>query len=256
MRNTSPTALDDARQEAGALRRNAEYFADNDYYKSAQKRLEIYYFIGLAASHETAQAKALLDIGNGGVFEYPIAHIPRVVAIDVFVEESFAKRYPQVEWRQLSALDMEFDERFDTVIALNTLHHIIGSSVETTYTNLYVFMRRAMASLEGGGKLVLIESTMPRWFVWLYGRIFPYLLKVWPLTHPPTFQFYYRDILRAADSMGFELREFTWIPKTSDFLMMGWQVKRWMAPIRVGKFVFTTPRSVGEWEGDSMKPRR
>ena len=226
-------------QQATAVVKNVEFFADNDEYKSAQKRLEHYRLVALAASHETEGSRALLDIGNGGVFEYPLAHIPRVVAIDVFVEEHFAGRYPNVEWRQMSALEMEFAERFDTVIAINTLHHIIGSSVEATYANLAEFMKRAAGCLESDGKLVVIESTMPRWFVRPYSVLFPLVLKLWPLTHPPTFQFYYREIIRAAEEAGLEVREFTWIPKTSDVLFLGWQIKRWMAPVRVGKFVFT-----------------
>ena len=90
-------------------------------------------------------------MGNGGLFEYPIQHIPRVVAIDVFIEPDFGMRYPSVEWRQMSVLEMEFNEQFDTVIAINTLNHVIGSSVITTYPNLYELMRRARASLQPDG---------------------------------------------------------------------------------------------------------
>lgn len=161
------------------------------------------------------------------------------MAIDVFVEDDFGRRYPRVEWRQLSALEMSFSEEFDTVLAINTLHHIVGTSVAMTYANLNELMKRSTACLAANGKVVLIESTMPRWFVSLYGLLFPIALKIWPLSHPPTFQFHYRDILKAADAAGLRLSEFTWIPKTSDFIFLGLRVKRWMAPIRVGKFVFT-----------------
>ena len=232
-----------AGQHTTAREKNAAFFADNDAYKSAQKRLETYRYIALAASHETEDSKTLLDIGNGGVFEYPIDHIRRVVAIDVFVERDFAERYPRVEWHQVSALDMNFLERFDTVIAVNTLHHIVGSSVRATYANLAEFMKRTTGCLCDDGRLVLIESTMPRWFVRLYSFLFPLVLALWPLSHPPTFQFHYRDIVKAADQAGLSLREFTWIPKTSDVLFLGWQIKGWIVPIRIGKFVFT-PSSV------------
>jgi cyclopropane fatty-acyl-phospholipid synthase-like methyltransferase len=234
----SSTVRFEARQDASAVARNAEFFADNERYKQTQKQLEIYRLIALSAAHETEYARALLDIGNGGLFEYPIAHIPRVVAIDIFVEHDFVVRYPGVEWRQMSALDMEFSERFDTVLAVNALHHIVGSTVGATYANLREMMKRVHACLADDGMVVIIESTMPRWFVGFYSLIFGLLLKVWPLTHPPTFQFYFRDIIKAAESAGLELRELTFIPKTSDFMFLGWQIKRWMAPIQVAKFVF------------------
>jgi hypothetical protein len=64
---------------------------------------------------------------------------------------------------------MDFSACFDTAIALNTSHHIIGSSVESTYANLREFMNGGRACLEDEGKLVFIESTMPRWFVRLNG---------------------------------------------------------------------------------------
>jgi cyclopropane fatty-acyl-phospholipid synthase-like methyltransferase len=239
--NVSPAVRpepSEARQSSAALLKNVEFFADNLDYKAAQKRLEHYRLIAHSASHETNHSQALLDIGNGGLFEYPIDHIPRVVAIDVFVEKDFAVRYPRVEWRQMSALEMEFAERFDTVIAINALHHIIGTSVKATYGNLAEFMKRAKACLDTEGKLVVIESTMPRWFVRVYSLLFPMALKLWPLSHPPTFQFYFRDIMTAAAQAGLHLREFTWIPKTSDVLFLGWQIKRWMVPTRIGKFVF------------------
>jgi cyclopropane fatty-acyl-phospholipid synthase-like methyltransferase len=232
-----------AQQNASSLSKNAHWFADNDFYKNTQQQLEIYRFIALAAAHETADTKALLDIGNGGLFEYPIAHIGRVVATDVFVEDTFAEHYPAVDWRQVSALEMEFSERFDTVLAINTLHHIIGNSVPGTYRNLDTFMERSLACLTPGGKIVLIESTMPRWFVAAYSLVFPLVLTLWPLSHPPTFQFYFRDILKSAERAGLTLREFTWIPKTSDFMFLGVRVKKWMAPIRVGKFVFARKAS-------------
>jgi hypothetical protein len=238
-------------QENRSLASNAQWFADNESYKSAQEELELYRFIAMAAAHETEHSRALLDIGNGGMFAYPIAHIPRVVALDVFVEDDFGRRYPSVEWRQLSALEMTFSEQFDTVLAINTLHHVVGRSVAMTYANLNELMKRSAAGLTASGKVVLIESTMPRWFVWLYGLLFPVALKVWPLSHPPTFQFHYRDILKAADAAGLRLCEFTWIPKTSDFIFLGLRVKRWMAPIRVGKFVFT--RRASPQNADSAK---
>jgi hypothetical protein len=133
---------------------------------------------------------------------------------------------------------MAFDERFDTVVAINTLHHIVGSTVAGTYRNLGDLMQRVEACLDANGKFVVIESTMPRWFVRVYSWLFPPLLAAWPLSHPPTFQFYFRDIIDAAERAGLELREVAFIPKTSDFLFLGWRVKRWMAPIRVAKFVF------------------
>jgi hypothetical protein len=231
-------------QEPTAATLNAEFFVESDFYRVAQKTLEIYRWSGLAATHETANSVALLDVGNAGLFEYPIGHIPDVVAMDLFVDPSFGLRYPRLEWHQLSALEMTFDKRFDTVIAINALHHLVGRSVEQTYVNLREFMQRTRAAVRRGGKLVVIESTMPRWFVALYGPIFPLVLKLWPLSHPPTFQFHYRDSLTIAEDSQMTLREFTWIPNER-LHHAGRPGQEMVAPIRVGKFVFVRSPNEG-----------
>ena len=86
-----------ATQNRAALEKNQDWFADNDWYKNLQQELELYRFIALSAAHETRHARRLLDVGNGGVFTFPIAHIPEVVALDVFVDASFRERYPSSE---------------------------------------------------------------------------------------------------------------------------------------------------------------
>jgi hypothetical protein len=228
-------------QSDSVIEKNRAYFADNHWYKGKQSDLETYRFISLCAARETRDSHRLLDLGNGGIFSYPIAHIPEVVAVDVFVEESFKVRYPGVEWRQMNALEMEFAQPFDTIIEINTLHHIIGESVRGTYTNLEILMGAIARNLESNGRAIFIESTVPSWFLFPYKILFPLLLKIWPLKHPPTFQFHFRDILRSAERQGMRLAEFCWVPKTSDIMTLGFQIKPWMSPVRIGKFVFIKP---------------
>jgi hypothetical protein len=76
-------------QNTKSIAKNQDFFADNDWYKRLQNELELYQFIAKSATHETAGAKRLLDIGNGGIFIFPVAHIPEVEAIDLFVEEGY-----------------------------------------------------------------------------------------------------------------------------------------------------------------------
>jgi SAM-dependent methyltransferase len=226
-------------QDVKSFEKNQHYFSGNEWYKTSQTELELYKFIAMCAAHETEGAERLLDIGNGGVFIYPIDGIEDVEAVDIFVEEDFKRRYPKVKWSQMSALEMRFDKPFDTVIAINTLHHIIGPNVVSTYENLDRVMAEVSRLLEPHGKFVVLESTVPRWFLYPYKLVFRLLVKIWPLKHPPTFQFYFRDIIAAAQRAGLELKEFCWVPKTSDYLTMGIRVKKWMTPIQVGKFVFS-----------------
>lgn len=234
--------MENSTQSAKSVTKNQDFFANNDLYKSLQSELELYQFIAKSAAHETTRARRLLDIGNGGVFIFPIDHIPEVEAIDIFVEEDFRIRYPTVKWSQMSALDMNFDRPFDTAIAINTLHHVIGNSVKSTYANLDRIMKEVARNLEPNGRFILLESTVPAWFIAPYKVLFPLLVRIWPLQHPPTFQFYFQDILASAQRAGLTLDEFCWIPKTSGFMTLGFHVRPWMSPIRMGKFVFSKKR--------------
>jgi SAM-dependent methyltransferase len=231
-------------QNEEALLKNASFFAENDWYKSNQNRLETYRLIAEAAAHEVETAKSLLDIGNGGVFIFPVEHIPHVEAIDVFVEESFARRYPKVHWRALNILDLQDQERFDTVIAINCLHHVVGSDVSQCYQNLSRILSVVFRALQFGGKLVLIESTVPVWFLRVYKPLYPFLLKMWPLSHPPTFQYNFRDIDAAAAKAGFERVEMAWVPKLGNIMSLGFEVPGWLWPIRIGKFVYRKQREL------------
>ena len=228
-------------QNQDALRKNADYFLDNEWYKSNQKELELYRLTAEAATHEVETAKRLLDIGNGGVFIFPIDHIDQVEAIDVFVEDSFAQRYPKVRWRQMSVLDLTDREQFDTIVAINCLHHVIGDTVAQCFENLFRIMAAVFQALEPGGKLVLIESTVPDWFSVIYKPIYPLLLKVWMLKHPPTFQYHFREIQRAAVQAGFKQVEFSWIPKIGNIMTLGFEIPAWLSPVQIGKFVYRKP---------------
>ncbi len=218
---------------------NQQFFKDNDSYKSIQKGLVHYQYLAKSAAHETKDANVLLDIGNGGVFIYPIEHIAQVTAIDIFMEEDFKERYPSVEWLQMSALDIKANKRFDTIIEINTLHHVVGGTVAATYENLNKIMEQVSQVMAENGKFILLESTVPKWFLWFYKPVFRLLLAIWPLKHPPTFQFHYSDIIEAAEKAGLQLEEFCWIPKIGDILQFGIRVKGCFSPVQIGKFIFT-----------------
>jgi SAM-dependent methyltransferase len=228
-------------QNEEALQKNAAFFAENEWYKSNQNRLETYQLIADSAAHEVEGAQALLDIGNGGVFIFPIDRIPHVEAIDLFIEKSFAQRYPKVGWRAMNVLDLEDRERFDTIVAINCLHHVVGSDVGQCYRNLALILSVVYRALQSGGKLVLLESTVPAWFLKIYKLLYPFLLKVWPLKHPPTFQYHFREIHAAALQTGFERVEMAWIPKVGNIMTLGFEVPGWLSPIRIGKFVYRKP---------------
>jgi SAM-dependent methyltransferase len=138
----------------------------------------------------------------------------------------------------MNILDLKDRDRFDTVIAINCLHHVVGSNVGQCYDNLSRILAVVFEALKTGGKLVLLESTVPAWFSAIYKPLYPLLLKIWPLKHPPTFQYYFREIHQAALHAGFQRVEMAWIPKIGNIMTLGFEVPGWLSPIRMGKFVY------------------
>jgi hypothetical protein len=61
------------------------------------------------------------------------------------------------------------------------------------------------------------------------------------LKHPPTFQYHFRDIQRAALQVGFNEVELAWIPKLGNIMSLGFEIPGWFSPIRIGKFVYRKP---------------
>jgi hypothetical protein len=90
--------MTDAAQDQAVLEKDRGYFAGNDDDKNVQRELAHDRFIALSAAESVAQARNLLDFGNGGILVFPIEHISRVTAVDVFVEKDSANRYPRVRW--------------------------------------------------------------------------------------------------------------------------------------------------------------
>jgi SAM-dependent methyltransferase len=141
----------------------------------------------------------------------------------------------------MNILDLNDRDRFDTVIAINCLHHVVGNNVAQCYHNLSRILATIFQALETGGKLILLESTVPAWFSAIYKPLYPLLLKIWPLKHPPTFQYHFREIQQAALQAGFERVELAWIPKIGNIMTLGFEVPGWLSPIRIGKFVYRKP---------------
>ena len=52
---------------------NARWFADNDGYAEAQSRLVHYRHIARMVRHELRGVDRLLDVGNGGFFNYDVS---------------------------------------------------------------------------------------------------------------------------------------------------------------------------------------
>ena len=64
---------------------NARWFADNDGYVAAQSGLAHYRHIARMVRRELRGVDRLLDVGNGGFFNYDVSVPRHVTAVDLFL---------------------------------------------------------------------------------------------------------------------------------------------------------------------------
>ena len=176
-------------QSPRAAQENAAYFADNaEQYTAWLATIDTYRLQGAAITRELTGARRLVDIGNGGAFDYDPSVVDEIVAVDLFAPE---QTLPQnVRFVQGSALKLPLaDESCDTVLIVMLLHHLVGDDRAALEQNARRALAEAYRILEPGGRVVLVESCVPPWFL----AVEPLLVR--PLArlaatrgHPPTFQ--------------------------------------------------------------------
>jgi ubiquinone/menaquinone biosynthesis C-methylase UbiE len=136
----------------------------------------------------------LLDVGNGGVFEYETSAVGSIVAVDLFLDQLPESHFPaNVEARRGDALELdEPDESFDAVLHAFLYHHLVGRRPAEMIANTRRALDEAHRVLKPGGTLIVAESCVKSWFYpleWALFRPLTVLAKT-PLLggHPATFQ--------------------------------------------------------------------
>jgi SAM-dependent methyltransferase len=181
-------------------------------------------------NHALTGVHRLLDIGNGGVFAYDTTIVPHIVALDLFLGDlPPAWTYPaNVTLKTGSALSIpEPPESFDGILMVMLLHHIIGGTVGESLLNVGRALREAYRVLRPGGRLIVVESCVPRWFYAFERLAFPLASRLVArlLTHPMTLQ-YPMPLLVEELGKHFAAVEVALIPKGRWVLQYGWRRTR------------------------------
>jgi SAM-dependent methyltransferase len=179
------------KQDASAASKNAEFFADNDKYIQLATRLATYRNIRGVIDQELSGTDRLIDIGNGGVFDYDTASVGAITAVDLF-QESAAPLPPNVIFETGDALDLPFEsESFDAVLMAMVFHHLTGARAYDLIENVERALAEAYRVLVPGGKFIVVESCIANWFFGVEKLMFPALARLTRtrmMEHPPALQ--------------------------------------------------------------------
>jgi SAM-dependent methyltransferase len=182
-----------ARQEPDSAALNAAYFAD-DHYAEHEITLDTFRLIGGAIEREVDGVTRLLDIGNGGVFQYDTTKVDDIVAVDLFLDRLPASHFPpNVTARAGDAIRLgEPDTAYDGVLHALLYHHLVGANPEEMVSNVRAAIAEAERVLIPGGRLVVAESCVPPWFYAVEKVLFRPLVRLSKTRllrgHPPTIQ--------------------------------------------------------------------
>jgi len=230
------------RQTNQSVEKNITWFADNKHYSDALEKLETYRNLRNELNLQLNNSGHILDIGNGGVFDYDINLPTTITALDLFLDKIDCASYPnKVTFVQGSALELPFeDDAFDTVVISMLLHHLVGSTVEQSWANVTFCIKECKRVLKHGGRLVIMESCVPFWFWVVEKAIFRPATSALDrlIKHPVTLQ-YTADSIESTIRSLFGSCETKLIPKGRFILQFGVKVPSILTPAQ--PYSFTSP---------------
>lgn len=226
-----------------SAKKNAQFFLEEHAaYKEKISGIDSYKEMSLALNKKIADLNKVLDIGNGGVFDYDTSLVPEIVGLDLFLDHLPKDLVIPSNVRMVQGSALEIPDQlknFDAVLMVMLIHHLVGETVSMCEANVRRSFAEARKAISPGGKLIVMDSCVPHWFYAFEKNVFR--LVSWLISktikHPPVLQYTKEGVIQMMHQSGFKRIESVVIPKGRYILQFGIKFPSWLTPTQPTLFI-------------------
>ncbi len=215
-------------------KKNIEFFSQNIKYQKAVNSLDTYKILYEIITQYVKKTNRLLDIGHGGSFDYDTSQVNEITGLDLdhMIDVKYIPKNMKLEIG--SALEIPNNLiNFDTVLLVMLLHHLIGKNVNENLENLNKCISESKKTLSQDGKIIIVESCVPKWFYFIEKLLFrssSYLINKF-LKHPPAFQYTKEIIFKVLEKNGFKNIKYEKVKQGKFILQYGFKFPTFLTPV-------------------------
>ena len=216
-------------------KKNIEFFSSNSKYQNNVATIDTYKILYSEITNFIKSSNKLLDIGHGGTFDYDTSKVKEITGLDLDKMIDVKNIPKNIRLVEGSALDIPEDiKNFDTTIVVMLLHHLVGNEVSENLENLDRCLQQIRKTLIDNGKLIIVESCVPKWFYLIEKILFKptsFLIKKF-IKHPPAFQFTEEILDKYLKKNNFKNINFKEIRQGKFILQYGIKVPTFLTPVK------------------------
>jgi ubiquinone/menaquinone biosynthesis C-methylase UbiE len=194
-------------QRKDNIDKTKQFFDEWTSYHETVKKIDTWKLYGEAISKQIKNG-VILDIGNGGIFNYDTSKAKKIIAIDLSPNliSNAPREADNIEYRVGNIIELDYTAaEFDQAVMDMLVHHLAGKNFAVTKSNVLKSFENTYRVLKPGGELIIMESCLPELFefaeknFFFFFRIFTGLLG-----HPVVFQWNRKSLENLLRQSGFK----------------------------------------------------